>query len=63
MIQSLYINIIQLLIEDTNEKWINELLFKNNFVEQALNITYPNSNHNNFGLKDNQLYNYKRCLP
>ena len=56
MIQSLYINIIQLLIEDTNEKWINELLFKNNFVEQALNITYPNSNHNNFGLKDNQLY-------
>ena len=56
MIQSLYINIIQLLIEDTNEKWINELLFKNNFVEQALNITYPNSNHNNFGLKDNQLF-------
>ena len=56
MIQSLYINIIQLLIEDTNEKWINELLFKNNFVEQALNITYPNSNQNNFGLKDNQLY-------
>ena len=56
MIQSLYINIIQLLIEDTNEKWINELLFKNNFVEQALNITYTNSIHNNYGLKDNQLY-------
>ena len=56
IIQSLYINIIQLLIEDTNEKWINELLFKNNFVEQALNITYTNSNHNNFGLKDNQLF-------
>ena len=56
IIQSLYINKIQLLIEDTNEKWLNELLFKNNFIEQALNITYTNSNNNNFGLKDNQLF-------
>jgi hypothetical protein len=56
IIQSIYLNIIQLLIEDTNEKWLNEILFKNNFIEQSLNIKYNNSNTNNFGLKDNQLY-------
>ena len=56
IIQSLYINMIQLLIEDSNEKWINELLFKNNFIEQALNIKYNNLIINNFGLKDNELY-------
>ena len=54
--QSLYINMIQLLIEDSNEKWISELLFKNNFIEQALNIKYNNLIINNFGLKDNELY-------
>jgi len=56
IIQSLYINMIQLLIEDSNEKWINELLFKNNFIEHALNIKYNNLIINNFGLKDNELY-------
>ena len=56
IIQSLYINMIQLLIEDSNEKWINELLFKNNFIEQALNIKYNNLIINNFGLQDNELY-------
>ena len=56
IIQSLYINMIQLLIEDSNEKWISELLFKNNFIEQALNIKYNNLIINNFGLKDNELY-------
>ena len=48
IIQSLYINMIQLLIEDSNEKWINELLFKNNFIEHALNIKYNNLIINNF---------------
>ena len=56
IIQSLYINMIQLLIEDSNEKWINELLFKNNFIEQALGIKYNNLIINNYGLKENELY-------
>jgi hypothetical protein len=56
IIQSLYINKIQLLIEDTNEKWLNEILFKNNFIEEVLNIDYRNSNINDYGLKDNQLF-------
>ena len=56
IIQSLYINMIQLLIEDSNEKWINELLFKNNFIEQALSIKYNNLIINNYGLKENELY-------
>ena len=56
IIQSLYINMIQLLIEDSNEKWINELLFKNNFIEQALSIKYNNLIINNYGFKENELY-------
>ena len=56
IIQSLYINKIQLLIEDTNEKWLNEILFKNNFIEEVLNVDYNNSNINDYGLKDNQLF-------
>ena len=57
IIQSLYINEIQLLIEDANEKWLNEILFKNNFIEEALNMDYSNSNNNNnYGLKENQLF-------
>ena len=56
IIQSLYINKIQLLIEDTNEKWLNEILFKNNFIEEVLKVDYNNSNINDYGLKDNQLF-------
>ncbi len=57
IIQSLYINEIQLLIEDANEKWMNDILFKNNFIEEALNMDYSNSNNNNnYGLKENQLF-------
>ena len=56
IIQSLYINKIQLLIEDANEKWLNEILFKNNFIEEALNIDYTNPNISNYGLKENQLF-------
>ena len=58
IVQSIYINCIQLLIEDANEKWLNEILLKNNLIEQCLNENYNNSNTNtnNFGLKDNQLY-------
>ena len=56
IIQSIYINYIQLLIEDTNEKWLNEILFKNNLIEQCININYNNSNTNNFGLKEEQLF-------
>ena len=56
IMQSIYLNIIQLIIEDSNEKWLNELLFKNNFIEQALSINYNDFNSSNFGLKNNQLY-------
>ena len=56
IVQSIFINCIQLLIEDTNEKWLNEILLKNNLIEQCLNINYNNSNTNNYGLKDEQLY-------
>ena len=56
IMQSIYLNIIQLIIEDSNEKWLNELLFKNNFIEQALSINYNDLNSSNFGLKNNQLY-------
>ena len=56
IIQTIYINKIQLLIEDQNEKWLNEILFKNNFMEMALNINYVNLNINNYGIKDNELY-------
>ena len=56
--QSIYLNSIQIIIEDSNEKWLNEILIKNNFIEEALNIDYINQNSNNFGIKDNQLYIY-----
>ena len=58
IIQSIYINTIKLLIEDTNEKWINEIIIKNNFIEQALNINFAISDINNtsFGLRENPLY-------
>ena len=58
IIQSIYISMIQLLIEDTNEKWITEILLKNNFIETALNINYSSSDINttSFGLKDDTLY-------
>ena len=58
IVQSIYISTIQLLIEDTNEKWLNEILIKNNFIEKALNINYNNSDLSNtsFGIKDNTLY-------
>ena len=56
--QSIYLNNIQIIIEDSNEKWLNEILIKNNFIEEALNINYINQNSNNFGIKDNQLYIY-----
>ena len=58
IVQSIFINCIQLLIEDTNEKWLNEILLKDNLIEQCLNINYNNSNTNinNFGLKDDLLY-------
>ena len=56
--QSIYINAIQLLIEDTNEKWLIEILIKNSFIEKALNINYTISDLNNtsFGIKENTLY-------
>ena len=56
--QSIYINTIQLLIEDTNEKWLIEILIKNSFIEKALNINYTISDLNNtsFGIKENTLY-------
>ena len=53
IIQSIYINTIKLLIEDTNEKWINEIIIKNNFIEQALNINFKN----NLFDKINNIYN------
>ena len=58
IVQSIYISTIQLLIEDTNEKWLNEILIKNNFIEKALNINYNSSDLSNtsFGIKDNTLY-------
>ena len=58
IIQSIYINTIQLLIEDTNEKWLTEILIKNNFIEQALNTNYSSTDLNNstFGIKENPLY-------
>ena len=58
IVQSIYISTIQLLIEDTNEKWLTEILIKNNFIEKALNINYNNSDLNNasFGIKENTLY-------
>ena len=58
IIQSIYINTIQLLIEDTNERWITEILIKNNFIEQALNINYTSTDLNNssFGIRDNPLF-------
>ena len=55
IIQSIYLNIVQLVVEDSNEKWLNEILFKNNFIDQALNINYKIQS-NNFGIKDNQLF-------
>ena len=58
IVQSIYISTIQLLIEDTNEKWLTEILIKNNFIEKALNIDYNISDLNNtsFGIKENTLY-------
>ena len=58
IVQSIYISTIQLLIEDTNEKWLTEILIKNNFIEKALNINYNISDLNNtsFGIKENTLY-------
>ena len=58
IVQSIYISTIQVLIEDTNEKWLNEILIKNNFIEKALNINYNSSDLSNtsFGIKDNTLY-------
>ena len=58
IIQTLYISTIQLLIEDTNEKWLSEILIKNNFLETALNINYSSTDKNNtyFGIKDSTLY-------
>ena len=58
IIQSIYISTIQLLIEDTNEKWITEILIKNNFLQQALSINYNPLDLNNisFGIKENTLY-------
>jgi hypothetical protein len=58
IIQSIYINTIQLLIEDTNEKWLTEILIKNNFIEQALNTNYSSTDLSNstFGIKENPLY-------
>ena len=43
---------------DTNEKWLTEILIKNNFIEKALNINYNISDLNNtsFGIKENTLY-------
>ena len=54
--QSIYVSMIQLIIEDSNEKWLNELLLKNNFIEQLLSMNYNDLNTNNYGLKENQLY-------
>ena len=58
IIQSIYISTIQLLIEDTNEKWITEILIKNNFLQQALSINYNplDLNNTSFGIKENTLY-------
>ena len=58
IIQSIYINTIQLLIEDTNEKWLTEILIKNKFIEQALSINYQkyDTNTTNFGIRENTLY-------
>ena len=57
--QSIFFNNIQVIIEDSNEKWLNEILIKNNFIEEVLNINYNDQNNtNNFGIKDNQLYIY-----
>ena len=58
MIQSIFFNKIQLIIEDQNEKWLNEVLFKNSFIEQAINIKYTdlNPDSNNFGIRDDLLY-------
>ena len=58
IIQSIYISTIQLLIEDTNEKWITEILIKNNFLQQALFINYNplDLNNTSFGIKENTLY-------
>ena len=58
IVQSIYISTIQVLIEDTNEKWLIEILIKNNFIEKALNINYNSSDLSNtsFGIKDNTLY-------
>ena len=52
------ISTIQLLIEDTNEKWITEILIKNNFLQQALSINYNplDLNNTSFGIKENTLY-------
>ena len=58
IIQSIYISTIQLLIEDTNEKWITEILIKNNFLQQALSINYNPLDliNTSFGIKENTLY-------
>ena len=56
IMQSIYVSMIQLIIEDSNEKWLNELLLKNNFIEQLLSMNYNDLNTNNYGLKENQLY-------
>jgi len=58
IIQSIYISTTKLLIEDTNEKWLTEILLKNNFIEQALNVNLTSNdlNTSSFGIKDNTLF-------
>ena len=58
IIQTLYISTIQLLLEDSNEKWLIEILIKNDFIEQALKINFSNNDieNKNFGIKENILY-------
>ena len=58
IIQTLYISTIQLLLEDSNEKWLIEILIKNDFIEQALKINFSNTDieNKNFGIKENILY-------
>ena len=45
------------LIENTNEKWLTEILIKNNFIQQALNINSSSDlNTSSFGIRDNTLF-------
>ena len=53
MIQTIFLSMLILINEENNDKWFNELLINNNFLNEIVNL---NDVNNNNGLKDNTIF-------